>query len=542
MTGIIPKDFLNISYAFSNSHRFYQNRKRTTVSFNCYSNIIEKRSNYISFSDAPPPYTPSDNGSSSSHSVNQNETPQRNEASSSTSNYQATADPPHYDTIREQPGFLGSTSRDQKSSGRSQNFNPMGPHGGPFQIFNPMGPHGVPSQNFNPMGPHGSRSQHLNPISSALDLAGNIIGTTANIAFGITGAAHGAAAQVTRQASTSAAYSAKQALGAVGDFVNNRREEKQKAKSLRREQRRERREMKREARGNWGSWGGCSSSNEQPFACSSRSSVPFSHPGFGYNASSSMNTADHDSSSISSSSSSSSSTTNNVDKLEMKKSNSPLELPQSWSGKYCHLKTSNGPLTVRGSLTATDSIDLENSNGQMVVDGTLISRNDIRVKSSNGAFIVHGDSIIAKDLQVHMSNAPLHLKSFIEAKRIELKTKNAPVIIGNIAVGSELYVKTSNSPIEIHIASIASRSAHIEIESSNAPVSVYLPSDFSGYFNVKSNFIGSASVVAKSNESIVLKYDTNESSKKSGSCKNSSNKSDVDITIKTSNASATLYI
>jgi uncharacterized Zn ribbon protein len=394
-----------------------------------------------------------------------------------------------------------------------------------------------------------NHSQHLGPLDSIgniIDLAGSIIETTTNIAMGITGAAtgaafgtvnaaHDAAAQVKRQVSTSAVCSAKQALDAVEVFINSRRGEVNRFRSLKQEQRNEIIEMERNNRGGWGS---CNRNSGGPlFGCSSSNSrsYPFSHSSFGCSAKSNKGTADHYTNI-------NNNAENNVDKLEMKQSNSPLKVHQSWSGKECRLKTSNGPLNVHGSLTASDSIELESSNGQIVVDGALISLKDLRVKTSNGVFIVHGDSIVAKDLQVHMSNAPLQLKSFIEAKRIELKTKNAPVIIGNIAVGSELYVKTCNSPIEIHIVSIASRSAHIEIETSNAPVSVYLPSDFSGYFNVKSNWLGSSSIVAKSNESIVLKYDTNESSKKSGSCKNLGNKSDVDITIKTSNASATMYI
>ncbi|CAO3647114.1 unnamed protein product [Mucor hiemalis] len=172
----------------------------------------------------------------------------------------------------------------------------------------------------------------------------------------------------------------------------------------------------------------------------------------------------------------------------------------------------------------------------------MLAGQKVNIRTSNGQFIVRGDSVIANEVDIQVSNAPLQLNSIIQAKKINLKTKNAPITIGNISMGAELYGKTSNAPIEIHIVEIASSSAKIEVESSNAPVNVYVPSTFSGYFSVKSNMVGSANVVAKSAEQSIIEYQVDEHSKKQGTCKNFGNKSSIEISIKTSNAAATLYI
>lgn len=178
----------------------------------------------------------------------------------------------------------------------------------------------------------------------------------------------------------------------------------------------------------------------------------------------------------------------------------------------------------------------------MVIDGQLLASNLIRVKSSNGVFTVRGDSIISNKLDVSLTNAPLQIQSFIQATHISLKTKNAPVNLSNVSLGKELAVKTSNAPIDIHILDISRDNASIHIETSNASVNVYVPSSFAGRFSVKSSSTGSANVSAKSTEQSLLHFTTNESSKKEGSCKNVNNKSNFEITIKTSNAVANLYI
>jgi hypothetical protein len=134
------------------------------------------------------------------------------------------------------------------------------------------------------------------------------------------------------------------------------------------------------------------------------------------------------------------------------------------------------------------------------------------------------------------------MDSFIQAKKTQLKTKNGPMMLTNVSVGSELLIKTSNALIELHIIEISDSSAKIDIESSNAPVNVYLPSTFSGYFSIKSNSAGSAQLVCKSIEQDMIDYDTDETSKKEGTCKNFGNKSKIEVNIKTCNAAATLYI
>lgn len=336
----------------------------------------------------------------------------------------------------------------------------------------------------------------------------------------------------------------KAALDIVGGFMN-RREERRERRENRHERRESRKELRKESRRGGGQEEASTSSStqvpHQPYkpqygSASSASGGSASGSSVsGHNASEGSNmrgqrntTSDYDS--------------NNERELEIIKTNAPLELNESWSGSSCHLKTTNGHLTVHGSLSATDNILLENSNGNVVVEGQLLASHTICVKASNGIFVVRGESIIANYVDVQISNSPLQINSFIQAARISLKTKNAPVNLGNISLGTELIVKTSNSPIDIHVLDIASGSAKIHVESSNAPVNVYVPSSFSGYFSVKSNSTGSANIVAKSTEQSLLQFDVNEQSKKEGSCKNLGNKSNIEIEIRTSNATATLYI
>lgn len=295
-----------------------------------------------------------------------------------------------------------------------------------------------------------------------------------------------------------------------------RREERREKREIKREQKKERRDCKRGGSSRRHSDGASSGS------CSSSGSSGGSNNGLPGQST----TADCD----------------NTERLEIIKSNTMLTLDESWSGRECHLKTSNGLLTVRGSLSASKSIQLESSNATLTVEGQILAGDKVQIRTTNGQFIVRGNSVVAKELDVQVSNAPLQFSSFIQAKRIYLKTKNAPITMGTISMGAELYAKTSNAPIEIHIVEIGSGSAKIEVESSNAPVNVYVPSTFSGYFSVKSNMAGSANVVAKSTEQSMIEYQVDERSKKQGTCKNFGNKSSVEISIKTSNAAATLYI
>jgi hypothetical protein len=232
-------------------------------------------------------------------------------------------------------------------------------------------------------------------------------------------------------------------------------------------------------------------------------------------------------------------------KLYIKQSNSPLELSESWTGRECQLKNTNGNITVHGSLNANRSIQLENHNGTITIDGQLLATKDIYIKVNNGAIVIHGESIISKNLTIENNNSPLQFNNFIEAKKIYFKTKNAPVTLNNISVGSQLYAKTTNSPVDIFINDIGSvKEAKIGIETTNAPVNVYVPSKYAGKFEVKSKY-GTAMVVAKSIDKSMLTFTKEENENKTGIITriiSGGNKTDSAIVIKTTNAPATLYI
>ena len=230
-------------------------------------------------------------------------------------------------------------------------------------------------------------------------------------------------------------------------------------------------------------------------------------------------------------------------KLLIKQSNSPLELKMSWTGAECQLKNQNGDIIINGSLNANKSIQLESNKGDIVIAGRLLATRDIYIKAINGTFDSRGESIIAKTVHIEHSNRPIQLTNVIEAKKITIKSSNAPIQVSNISVGSQLLVKTTNAAVEVFINDTGSNSVKIDIETSNAPVNVYVPNKYSGSFNLRSNN-GLVTVVSKfadlSKSSVT--YSTDKDSQKAGNCKNNWNKSKCSVNIKTTNAPATLYI
>ncbi|KAG2237859.1 hypothetical protein INT48_002163 [Thamnidium elegans] len=387
--------------------------------------------------------------------------------------------PPDYDTAHHQPSNLESPASPSPSTDSATDAN---------DHYN---------RRRSPLLQNISYDSMRGPIGNIMSMTEALIGnatSAANAALGSPGSSSAAdlGANVSRSANALATNVSKTAMDLVGGFINKREFQRQARRSNRRGHRK-------------GTNSGSSNSSPER-----------------------NTTSDCDS--------------NADSQLQIIKHNSALELNKSWSGSSCFLKTANGSLTVHGSLSASDDINLENTNGIVAIDGQLLASNLIRVKSSNGTFTVRGDSIISNKLDVSLTNAPLNIRSFIQATYINLKTKNAPVNLSNVSLGKELTVKTSNAPIDIHILDISNDTASIHIETSNASVNVFVPSSFAGYFSVKSNSNGSVNVSAKSTEQSLLHFDTNEKSKKEGVCKNVNNKSNFEITIKTSNAVANLYI
>lgn len=236
---------------------------------------------------------------------------------------------------------------------------------------------------------------------------------------------------------------------------------------------------------------------------------------------------------------------NSNSKLLMKQSNSLLELNESWTGRECQLKNSNGNIQIHGSLNANKNIHLESQKGCVTIDGQLLATKDIYIKVNNGAITINGDSIISKNLRIENNNSPLQLESFIEAKKICFKTKNAPITINNMSVGSHLYAKTTNSPINIYIHDIGNiKDARFNIETTNAPVNVYVPNKYAGKFDVRSKS-GTAVVWAKSVNKTTLLFTKEESDYKTGVVKNiitGDKKTNASIVIRTNKAPAILYI
>ncbi|KAG1455975.1 hypothetical protein G6F56_006941 [Rhizopus delemar] len=222
-----------------------------------------------------------------------------------------------------------------------------------------------------------------------------------------------------------------------------------------------------------------------------------------------------------------------------KKQHGPLVFEEDWSGNECSLKTSNGPLTVRGKLRARDHVSLENRNGSITLEQPLFTSGQLHIKNRNGALELKGSVQVGK-LEIQLRNAPISIDSHLESKYTEIKTRNGPIMLTQVIAKNKLTVKTTNSPIVLHVLELESNS-DISVESTNAPVTVYLPRTFSGRFSVTSNSSSTASVTPRTlNYQLVL--DRDEVNRKQGWCINMGNKSNAQISVKTTHAPALLYI
>ncbi|KAG1177998.1 hypothetical protein G6F70_002067 [Rhizopus microsporus] len=341
--------------------------------------------------------------------------------------------------------------------------------------------------------------------------------------------------------SATAAEATKMALNMVDDIMSeafDRKEERMRRRATRKEQRREERERMAQQFEHLAS--AFSGFKPRPYSQCGSSSIS---PNFGYHpwqpTSILGSCSKSNSSSNESSCGSRSGNSNNVRKLEMKHSHGPLTHDGNWSGDECRLKTSNGILTVNGSLEAKDSISLETNNGSIVVNGSISSRKYIDIKSTNGTLYIQRQ-LTARELQINMQNGPININVPIQADRIDIRTKNAPITLTNILVSKELVVKTTNAPIVMHVVGIL-KDAEIRVESTNAPVTVYLPKTFSGRFYIASSSNSSANITPISGCSrLVLEKD--EHYKKDGKCLHMDDKPNKTLNVKTTNAPAVVYI
>ncbi|KAI8080990.1 hypothetical protein BDF21DRAFT_493297 [Thamnidium elegans] len=224
----------------------------------------------------------------------------------------------------------------------------------------------------------------------------------------------------------------------------------------------------------------------------------------------------------------------------IKQCKQPLVLYETWSGHTCQLHNRQETILVHGSVIAYDTIRLENKKGNIIVDGSIVSSKDISVKIIQGTLVVHGICMAAKNIMtVEASHSPLQLQCLMEAKRLYVKMKHAPLVLNQVSVMQTLGIRATKASIEIYIVDIKNNSAKIDIETSHAFVTVYLPRQFSGEFNIESKK-GIVSIINRSQIGI-LDYKRTEQSHIEGSFKHGTH-AKHSIRIKTSNAPATIHI
>ncbi|CEG78670.1 hypothetical protein RMATCC62417_13244 [Rhizopus microsporus] len=377
---------------------------------------------------------------------------------------------------------------------------------------------------------HGKRKQPLHQRRSFQGPLGSVFEMVNNVAP--------ASRTTINTLSATAAEATKMALNMVDDIMSetfDSKEERVRRRATRKEQRREERERMAQQFEHLAS--AFSGFKPRPYSQCGSSSIS---PNFGYHPWQPTPVLGGCSKSKSNSNCGNrSGNSNNTRKLEMKHSHGPLTHDGNWSGDECRLKTSNGILTVNGSLEAKDSILLETNNGSVIVNGSIASRKYIDIRSTNGTLYIQRQ-LTARELHINMQNGPIDINVPIQADRIDIRTKNAPITLTQILVSKELVVKTTNAPIVMHVIDIL-KDAEIRVESTNAPVTVYLPKTFSGRFYIASSSNSSANITPISGSSrLVLEKD--EHYKKDGKCLHMDDKPNKTLNVKTTNAPTVVYI
>ncbi|KAI9264815.1 hypothetical protein BY458DRAFT_490911 [Sporodiniella umbellata] len=224
---------------------------------------------------------------------------------------------------------------------------------------------------------------------------------------------------------------------------------------------------------------------------------------------------------------------------EEKLKSGALRFEEDWSGDTCYLKTSNGPLTVQGTIRVRRQLVLENKNGSVTVHGPLFSQGEVQIKVRQGTLQLKGSVQVGR-LQILLRQAPVLIESHLESKQTRIKTKNAPITLTQVVAHKRLEVVTNNSPITLHVVAIDADS-EIYVGTTHAPVEVYLPSTFSGSFAVSTSASSTARVSTRTHHS-EMDFERNDTYKKEGTCKNLGSKANGRVVIRTTHAPVSLYI
>ncbi|KAI8083099.1 uncharacterized protein BX664DRAFT_339814 [Halteromyces radiatus] len=176
--------------------------------------------------------------------------------------------------------------------------------------------------------------------------------------------------------------------------------------------------------------------------------------------------------------------------VEVKENNKKLNWNQDeWVGKLFSLKTTNAMIDVQGSLDAK-SISLNTTNAMITWRGKGIQCKEMDLRTTNAKIdLTGGDIDVRRECKIKTSNARLIMNdSKLMTKELSLVTSNAEIRMNNLLIRKSITAKTSNAPVILYIRQhpLAKPDAkiHVEVSTSNAPVTIHMPSNFAGDFKL----------------------------------------------------------
>ncbi|SAL99467.1 hypothetical protein [Absidia glauca] len=210
---------------------------------------------------------------------------------------------------------------------------------------------------------------------------------------------------------------------------------------------------------------------------------------------------------------------NRKSSIEMKEVNKRLDwLQPRWYGKYFSLKTTNAMVDVHGSLDAK-SVIMMTTNAKVNWRGDSILCKDMDLRTTNAAVDMVGDKVdVKQSLKIRTSNAQLiYDKPVLLTKDLSAVTTNSEIRMRHAHIKRSISCKTTNAPVNLYIQSIPIKpksksppKINVEVSTTNAPVTIHMPSDFAGEFKLATS-PSKAIIIEDRQNSVVYSQDKKES-------------------------------
>ncbi|KAF7727698.1 hypothetical protein EC973_007254 [Apophysomyces ossiformis] len=180
--------------------------------------------------------------------------------------------------------------------------------------------------------------------------------------------------------------------------------------------------------------------------------------------------------------------------LVIRQKNKKIELSEAWRGELCDLETMNSQICLEKRIWAERWIRLKTVNAKIRVADELLAP-QIHIDTTNSQVKIKSCVAASDLLRIATDNARIEVKESarLEGSRIYVETTNSRVHLDDVRPSKLLRVKTSNGSINVNVLR-ASPSVKAIFKTSNSSVVVHFPTNFVGYFRVKTSKSGKALV------------------------------------------------